>query len=101
MTDIAISDADAEAIAGCHDQAAQGIEDTADAVPASVDGGLASAILGQILGQLATHADDLALANRATAAVMRSVAADYFGTDEGVGTAFNDLQEETDLGGNP
>jgi len=70
-------------------------------VPASVDGGLASAILGQILGQLAGHAGDLALANRVTGAVMRAVVADFYGTDEGVGTAFTELHAETELGGHP
>lgn len=101
MSDIAISDADAEAVAGHHDQAAEGIEGTADAVPGSVYGGLASAVLGQILGRLAGHADDLALANRAAAGVMRAVAADFYSTDEGVDTAFTRLQADAGLGGHP
>ena len=91
MSDLAISDAAARAVAGLHDDAAAGIEGTASSVPGAVDGGLASAKLSEILKQLATHADDLAIANRGTAGVMRAVANDFFATEDAVAGQFRGL----------
>ncbi|MDN4173307.1 hypothetical protein QWY28_10165 [Nocardioides sp. SOB77] len=99
MSDIEISDADARAIAQLHDSAAEGIEGTAGSVPGSVDGGLAAAVLGRILGKLVTDADDLAIAHRGTAGVMRSVADDFYSTDAAVGSAFDQMTTDVDPGG--
>ena len=62
MSGIRISDADARVVAGLHETGAEGIEGTAPTLPGSVDGGLASGILGTILAQLVSDADALALA---------------------------------------
>ncbi|MBC9732562.1 hypothetical protein [Nocardioides marmotae] len=99
MTNIQITDADARAIAALHESGAEGIEGTAESVPDKVDGGEAAAVLGKILAKLVTDADDLAIANRATAGVMRSVANDYYDTDAEVGSAFADLVADVDPGG--
>ena len=99
MSGIRISDADARVVAGLHETGAEGIEGTAPTLPGSVDGGLASGILGTILAQLVSDADDLALANRGTAGVLRAVAADFYGTDQEVGAEFTRMQTDVDPGG--
>jgi len=99
LSDVRISDADARVVAALHETGAEGIEGTASALPGSVDGGLASGILGSILARLVSDADDLALANRGTAGVLRAVAADFYGTDQEVGAEFDRMRTDVDPGG--
>ena len=99
MSDIRISDADARVVAELHESAAQEVEGVAGSLPGAVDGGLASAVLGEILGELVSHADDLALANRGTAGVLRAVADDFYGTDGEVGVEFERMHADVDPGG--
>lgn len=99
MSDVRISDADARGLAELHEAAAEGVEGTAESLPGAVDGGAASAVLSEILAALVSDADDLALANRGTAGVLRAVIADFYGTDQEVGAAFEGMQADVDPGG--
>lgn len=95
MTDILLTDSDARAIASAHADAATGIESTASSLPGTVDGGLASAVLGNIMGKLVGDADTLAVAHRGTDRLMTAVANDLFATDEAVTEQFNALNRRT------
>jgi hypothetical protein len=77
MSELRFSADAAEAVRTLHDDAAQGIEDTAGDLPGDVDGGPAAAVLCSILGDLVAGADELALAHRGTSNVLRLVTDDY------------------------
>ncbi len=95
MTDIRIDPADARKIAQHHTEAGDGIEGTAKSLPpAGVDGGVASGLLGSIIGKVTGDCDDLAVANDAAAAVLNQVAENYLKTEEGVRAQFNKLVTE-------
>lgn len=82
MADIAIDLAEAAVIAALHDDAAEAIDDTAASAPSAIDAGIAAELVGAIVGKLASDAADLAVAEGATAALMRQIASRVVATDE-------------------
>ena len=84
----------AEEIASGHDAAAALIDGTAGAMPASVDGGAASALLGRILAGVSETAAGIADVSRASALVVRGVDSDVERTEASVASEFRDLTKE-------
>lgn len=93
MSEIRLDDADAQAIAGLHKDAHDGISGTGDNTPGTVDAGLASAKIGQIISLLVTEADDLAVANLMVTNIVNAVADDFYDTDAAVSGALHSLHE--------
>jgi hypothetical protein len=83
-----------ESIAAEHDKASTLIEDTAEAMPAGVDGGEASELLARILAGVATTASSLADVNLASALVVRDVDGSFGETESEVATVFRDMTKE-------
>lgn len=96
MTDIDIDLAEAAAIAALHDAAAKAIDDTAESAPGSIDAGIASELVGAIVGKLASDAADLAVVEGATAALMRQIATRLVATDELAEQRFDGLAKGAD-----
>lgn len=93
MSEIRLEDADARAIAGLHKDAHDGIDGTAGSTPGTVDAGLASARIGEIISLLVTEADDLAVANLMVTNIVNAVADDFYDTDAAVADALHAMHE--------
>lgn len=82
-----------EAIAGRHEQAATVIEETGESLPSSVDGGLATVHVLQILAGVSGTASQFATVSATTAAVVRDTAGDLAGRDSEVASGLRDMTE--------
>lgn len=99
MSKLRIDPGDGEQIATLHKDAASGIEETASSLPGSVDAGIASALISDILAQLTEHADQLAIANESVGNMVSSVVKDLDQTDEEAAGPLRRLESTLDAGG--
>lgn len=76
-------------LSGQHSAAAQGLDDTADSMPAGVDAGAMTGRLLALLGGVCGTVDELAQLNRAVAAQLHHVVLSFDGTEEQVSASFN------------
>lgn len=99
MSKLRIDPGDGEQIATLHKDAASGIEKTASSLPGSVDAGIASALISDILAQLTEQADQLSIANESVGNMVSSVVKDLDQTDEEAAGPLRRLKSSLNAGG--
>lgn len=99
MSKLRIDPGAGKQIATLHKDGASGIEKTASSLPGSVDAGIASALISDILAQLTEQADQLAIANQSVGNMVNSVVEDLGQTDEETAVPLRGLKSSLNPGG--
>lgn len=95
MSGIEIDRDAASRMARSYRDSSEDLETTLGSLPASVDGGLASEVLADIVARAAEDAAHLAAAGRLIAAVIDATVSDVSATDESVSGTFSSVQMPT------
>lgn len=93
MTTLRLDAALAAQVAGRHESAAEGIDDTAGSAPSDIDGGAGTPYLLEILRAVSTTAGQIALVNVAVASQVRDVTDEIGLTEREVAEQFTRLNE--------
>ncbi|GIG36452.1 hypothetical protein [Cellulomonas pakistanensis] len=91
MSGLDIDRAAATQMAQKYRNAAEDLESALGGLPASVDGGIASGVLADIVSTLAQNAADLAVLSRVMGGVIDATVSDATATDDSVSESFGGL----------